>query len=185
MPPLKNLRQETFCQEWVKDHNDARAYQAAGYKCGTYNAQHVGAHNLLKTTKIKARILELDRPKLEKIKKASEVAAIERLIDRAWVVNTLVQNVDRSMQAEAVYDKDGNPTGVYRYEGGVANRGLELIGKNLGMFTDPVTPGDTYNTQMIFMMPQNDRNVNPEHGVHAPSSNGHSPTTIGNGHGEE
>jgi len=136
MPPLKNLRQETFCQEYVKDHDDARAYKAAGYKCGTYNATHVGAHLLLKTTKIKARVLELDRPKLEKIKKASELAAMERLIDRAWVVNTLVQNVDRSMQAEPVLDKTGRPTGVYTYEGGVANRGLELIGKNLGMFQD-------------------------------------------------
>ena len=180
MPPLKNIRQETFCLEWAKDHDDARAYKAAGYKCGTYNATHVGAHLLLKTTKIKARILELERPKLQKIHKAIEKAAVERLIDRAWVVNTLVQNVDRSMKAEAVTDKDGNPTGVYQYQGGVANRGLELIGKNLGMFEEKQSQGgDTIFNTVNFFIPINDRDPRESNNV---PSNGHGPTVVGDGH---
>lgn len=173
MPPLKNLRQETFCLEWVIDHSDARAYKAAGYKCGTYNATHTGAHCLLKTTKIKARILELERDarlaKESADRRVKEVTAI----DRAWVVGRLVENVDRSMQATQVFDKEGNPTGEWQYEGSVANRGLELIGKDLGMFAEkPASNGDTYNTQMNFYLPANGRDTNPEHTTHA----------LGNGH---
>jgi phage terminase small subunit len=48
----------------------------------------------------------------------------------------LVENVERAMQAAPVLDAKGNPTGEYRYNGGVANRALELIGKENGMFVD-------------------------------------------------
>ena len=40
------------------------------------------------------------------------------------------------MQKVPVIDAQGNPTGVYRYEGTVANRALELLGKELGMFIE-------------------------------------------------
>ena len=35
---------------------------------------------------------------------------------------------------EPVRDRDGNPTGEYVYEGAVANRALELLGKHLKLF---------------------------------------------------
>jgi hypothetical protein len=35
-----------------------------------------------------------------------------------------------------VLDSEGRPTGEYRYGGNVANRALELLGKELGMFID-------------------------------------------------
>ena len=176
MPPLKNPRQEKFCLEYWKDpkRDEARAYKAAGYKCGTYNAMHVGAHNLLKTSKIRLRILELDRPNLEKSKKVIELAAIDRLIDRAWVVNTLVSNVDRSMQAEPVLDKDGQRTGEYQYQGNVANRGLELIGKHLGMFAEDKGTGNTNITVVNFYLPDNSRHDGSD-----------APTLIGSGSGEQ
>jgi hypothetical protein len=31
-------------------------------------------------------------------------------------------------------DREGNPTGEYTYQGGVANKALELLGKVLGIF---------------------------------------------------
>jgi len=40
------------------------------------------------------------------------------------------------MQAEAVLNDDGKPIGQYSYQGSVANRSLELLGKELGMFID-------------------------------------------------
>jgi len=52
---------------------------------------------------------------------------------REWVLERLVSNVNRAMQAEAVTLR-GAPTGEYRYDGSVANRALELIGKELGLF---------------------------------------------------
>jgi hypothetical protein len=40
-----------------------------------------------------------------------------------------------AMQKSAVLDHEGNPT-EYRFQGNVANRALELIGKELGMFVE-------------------------------------------------
>lgn len=42
----------------------------------------------------------------------------------------------RAMQHRPVLDGKGRQTGVFRYQGQVANRALELIGKELGMFVD-------------------------------------------------
>jgi hypothetical protein len=48
----------------------------------------------------------------------------------------LVENVKRAMQAQPVLDSKGNETGEYTYQGAVANRALELLGKQRGMFGD-------------------------------------------------
>ena len=52
------------------------------------------------------------------------------------MLNRLIENVERAMQAQPVLDAKGVPTGEYRYEGSVANRALELLGKEQGMFVD-------------------------------------------------
>lgn len=59
-------------------------------------------------------------------------------ITQEWVLTRLKENADRAMQAEPVVDREGNRTGEYRYEGSVANRALELIGKHHGMFVERV-----------------------------------------------
>ena len=43
------------------------------------------------------------------------------------------------MQGEAVVLR-GKATGEYRYDGAVANRALELLGKELGLFTERGEP---------------------------------------------
>src|SRR5262249_8271943 len=52
----------------------------------------------------------------------------------------LVENVERAMQAEPVRRKAGDTeqqlAGEYVYNGSVANKALELIGKEIGMFVD-------------------------------------------------
>ena len=50
----------------------------------------------------------------------------------------LIENANRALQVEAVTDREGKPTGEYRYEGSVANRALELLGKEVGMFVDRI-----------------------------------------------
>ena len=50
-----------------------------------------------------------------------------------WVLERLKENVERSMRAVPVLDHEGNPTGEYQYAGNVANKALELRGKQLGM----------------------------------------------------
>jgi hypothetical protein len=48
----------------------------------------------------------------------------------------LRENAQRALQAVQATDEDGNPIGEFRYEGAVANRALELLGKEIGMFID-------------------------------------------------
>ena len=47
-----------------------------------------------------------------------------------------MENAERALQHIAVLDKERKPTGEYRYDGNVANRALELLGKQQGMFID-------------------------------------------------
>ena len=55
-------------------------------------------------------------------------------VDRTWVISMLTENAKRAMQVEPVRDREGNPIGQYSYQGGVANKALELLGKEIGMF---------------------------------------------------
>lgn len=117
-------QRERFCLEILVDGNGAAAAERAGYaKRGAKQR----AHELLQLPEIKARIEEL---------RAEQAKRTEITAD--YVLTRLRENVERAMQAEAVYDREGKPTGEYRYDGNVANRALELLGKHLGMFTDRV-----------------------------------------------
>lgn len=78
---------------------------------------------------VQARIAELKAA-------AEEQSRAKYAVDRDWVLRKLIDNVDRSMQAQPVLDAEGNPTGEYRYDGATANRALELIGKEFGMFVN-------------------------------------------------
>ena len=56
------------------------------------------------------------------------------------MIEKLVENVDRAMHTEPVRRKSGDGekevTGEYVYNGSVANKALELLGKELGVFID-------------------------------------------------
>ncbi|MBV9567757.1 MAG: hypothetical protein JO172_06435 [Hyphomicrobiales bacterium] len=56
-------------------------------------------------------------------------------VTREWVLERLAENVRRAMKIEPVTVR-GTPTGEYRYEGSVANRALELLGKELGLLVE-------------------------------------------------
>lgn len=119
-------QQRRFCEGVVGGSAPVDAYVAAGYKTSGHSAA-VNASRLLKRPDIVEHIEGL---------RAKAVAAAEEKtgVSVSWVLERLKQNVERAMQAEPVYDDEGNQTGVYRYAGAVANRALELLGKHLGMF---------------------------------------------------
>ena len=63
--------------------------------------------------------------------------AIEKMaLTQEWVLTRLMENAERALQHVAVLDKERKPTGEYRYDGNVANRALELLGKQQGLFID-------------------------------------------------
>tara|TARA_R110002020_G_scaffold289545_1_gene505022 strand:- start:1434 stop:1943 length:510 start_codon:yes stop_codon:yes gene_type:complete len=64
------------------------------------------------------------------IASVKEQVAQEVQIDAAWVLKSLKKVHDRCMQEEAVKDRDGAPTGEYKFEHSGANKALELIGRH-------------------------------------------------------
>ena len=125
MPALKNTQHEKFVQELLKGSSQADAYMAAGYSAKSVAVASAAANRLLKDVSVAARLRELQ----DKIEERA-------IVDRKWVLERLVENANRAMMAVAVKDKEGKETGEYTYEGSVANRALELIGKEFGMFVD-------------------------------------------------
>lgn len=61
------------------------------------------------------------------------------IVTREYVLMRLRHVADRAMSAEPVLDKDGQPTGEYKSDFPAANKALELLGKQLGMFKDNQT----------------------------------------------
>lgn len=124
MPVLSNPKHEKFAQELAKGKTATEAYVLAGYSANDSNAARMNGNE-----RVQARLKEIADRVAEKV--------VERIaIDKEWVLTRLVENVERAMQAKAVMDSDGAPTGEFKYEGSVANRALELVGKELGMFVD-------------------------------------------------
>lgn len=131
MPTLKNPRHERFAQELAAGKTQGDAYQVAGFKPHRGNA-----HALVQQQHISDRVAELLSARQAAEAKATEIAIERAAVSKEWIIEKLRENVERSMQAIAVFDRDGEPTGEYRYDGGVANRALELLGKEHGMFID-------------------------------------------------
>jgi phage terminase small subunit len=111
-----------FVQEFLLDLNGTQAAIRSGYS--EHTARSIANENLTKP----AIQLAISRAFLARSERAE--------VSQDYVLRNLVKNVERSMQAEPVLDRAGNPTGEYAYHGSVANKALELLGKHLGMFAD-------------------------------------------------
>lgn len=118
------VKQERFVREYVKDLNGKQAAIRAGY---SERSAKVTACRILTHANVQQALATL-----------IEARNRDKAVDARYVVETLRENVDRSMQVEPILDRDGVKTGEYVYAGAVANRALELLGKHLGMFVDRV-----------------------------------------------
>ena len=118
------IKQERFVQEYAKDLNGKQAAIRAGY---SERSAKVTACRMLTRANVQQALATL-----------IDARNRDKAVDARYVVETLRENVDRSMQTEAVLDRDGVKIGEYVYAGAVANRALELLGKHLGMFVDRV-----------------------------------------------
>src|SRR5271163_1677393 len=132
---LRNPRYERFAQGLAEGKPAYQAYIDAGFaKAGAAQS----ASRLLKSQRagIRERVAEILQER-EQIDAEGTKLAIERTaIDKEWVIERLRENVERAMQVRPVMDRAGNPTGSYVYNGATANRALELLGKELGMFIE-------------------------------------------------
>lgn len=140
MAPLKNAKHEIFAQLMVFGDDAGNATRCYVKTFGTQNRQ--SAYKLSKRPDIVSRLADL-RMQKEAKEEAATQSAIEKLgITQEWVLGTVKENVERAMQAKSVLDDDGKPIGEYKYDGAVANKGLELLGRHVGLF---LSTGDTIN----------------------------------------
>ena len=119
-------KQQLFVAEYLVDLNATQAAVRAGYSNKT--AYSVG-HENLKKPEVAAAIQEAMQARSERIK-----------ADQDWIVERLVENVERAMTVEPVM-VGGVETGEYVYQGNVANKALELLGRHAGMFNDKLKLG--------------------------------------------
>ena len=117
-------KQERFVQEYMVDLNAAAAARRAGYS--PKNADRI-AYELLEKPHIKRAVIEATKEKTEKVQ-----------LDASWVLTRFKLISDRCVQGEPVLDKDGEPTGEWRFDAAGANKATEMIGKHLSMFTDKI-----------------------------------------------
>lgn len=130
MGVLRNAKHEHFAQLVSKGETPPRAYVIAGY---SERGAAQSANRLLKDADIQSRIARLRAA----VEQPSRERAIEKAaVDKAWVLSQLVEVVKMGKQAEPVLDNEGNPSGEYKQNLAAANKALELVGKELGMFID-------------------------------------------------
>ena len=115
-------KQQRFVEEYLVDLNATQAAIRAGYSEKTAHSQ---GPRLLENVEISKAVAAAFASRSERVQ-----------VTQDWVISRLVDNVERAMTAEPVRDREGNETGVYVYNGSVANKALELLGKHMGMFTD-------------------------------------------------
>lgn len=126
MPAHLRHKQLLFVKEYLVDFNGSQAAVRAGY---SPRACRSTAVELLTNPNVQQAIQESIQERAKRIE-----------VTQDWVINKLVENLNRAMTAVPVYGKDGEPTGEYTYQGNVANKALELLGRHLGMFQDAPMP---------------------------------------------
>jgi hypothetical protein len=133
MRQVMTPKQEAFVLATFKTGCASESYRQVYDTNASAKTIHEKASQLLAEGKVRTRYEAL---RGKDTKRALEKAAISK----AWVIEKLVENVERAMQAEPVRRKtdegEEEVSGEYVYNGSVANKALELIGKELGMFID-------------------------------------------------
>jgi phage terminase small subunit len=56
---------------------------------------------------------------------------------------------DRCVQGDPVLDRDGNPTGEWKFDSSGANKATELIGKHLGLFRDNLNVSGSLGVRIV------------------------------------
>ncbi len=132
MPALKNPRWERFAANIAAGMQGPAAYAQAGFKGTSPKGLRTNASRLLAMTDVRERVNEITAEVVEKSK-----------LSKQWVLDGLRENLERALQRKKVIGADGKPTGDYTYQGQVANKALELIGQELGMFVEHIVEDTT------------------------------------------
>ena len=111
-------KQKMFCKEYLVDFNGTQAAIRAGYSKKTANEQ---ASRLLTKVNVQTYLKQLIEKRNERTK-----------ITQDEVIADIIKVKDRCMQNEAVLDKEGNETGIYKFDSNGANKALDMLMKHTG-----------------------------------------------------
>ena len=126
IPEVTGLRPkwQAFVLEYMADLNASAAAERCGYSksgAGSISVQ------LMARPQIKTAVSAC----LAMRAKRAEITA-------DYVLEIIRETVERCRQAEPVKDKEGKPTGEYKFDSQAVLKGAELLGKHLAMFTEKV-----------------------------------------------
>ena len=122
-------KQKQFVAEYLVDMNATQAAIRAGYSPKT--AKLTG-HRLITNDNVAAAVAEAKSERLQRVQ-----------VNQDYVLDTIVDTIERCKQAKPVYDRKGNhvlvetPNGemapAYTFDAGNVLRGAEMLGKHLGI----------------------------------------------------
>lgn len=118
-PNALSEQQKLFIKEYLVDLNATQAMIRAGYsKAGA----DVEGCKMMKKPKIANAIQAQMDKRAAKIEVTAEYA-----------LRTVLDCIERCKQAEPVRDKEGMPTGEYKFDAGAVLKGAELLMKHLNI----------------------------------------------------
>lgn len=138
---MLNEKQKQFCEEYIIDLNGTQAAIRAGYSKKTARAI---ANELLTKLDIQKYICELKNERSERVKYSQDE-----------LMRDILEVKNRCMQADPVFDKEGNETGVWKFDSNGANKALDMLAKHVGFY-------ETDNKQKAFNISVNREAVEVE-----------------------
>ncbi len=120
---LPNPKHEKFAQAIAEGKTNAEAYSASGYKVNGSNSANALGSKLLRKVTVRDRVYSIRTAQFDE---ALKIAGYSK----SMVLKMLVENAQNAMKLTP----KGKPAATYNQA--AANRALELIGKEAGMFVD-------------------------------------------------
>lgn len=130
MPALQNARHERFAALLSRGMHQGKAYKEAGFR----NAHRSSASKLARQPQIRARVDELLKARGDAEAQAIAKIAVKFELSRQWVIDKLVKNAEIALGERPVQARADALE--YRYDGAVAARSLELLGREVGLFVE-------------------------------------------------
>ena len=151
MPVLANNKHERFAQALFKGKSAADAYTEAGFKPNRANAS-VLKHKQNIVTRLAEIVLE-DQHIHEA---ATEKAVTELAISKTWVLgmlreNTLIAMGKQKITVTKAIEGEAVDIEVTALNANAANKALELIGKEIGMFKERLDITGTLTLEQLVM----------------------------------
>ena len=115
--PLENTRQEQFCQLLARGETQVTAYRLSYGRDNRHNAARLASQD-----HIRNRVQGIMAERRKTLDLSTDKAARALKLSKQWVLDRLMRNAEECLENNSTR--------------GAANRALELLGKELGLFVD-------------------------------------------------